>query len=232
MLYSDSPQQDAPANAGAVPSDEGLISYPSLAKPPQQDPNATLLGSSHATPDKSQQKAQSDEGDDQDDGPRSPIIDRNDNMGDPPASYDLHLSGFFDGFEKDAAVLNKTEHLEQLRAARSGLKEALTEAQIGDVAAREMFAQVRNYVTNPRSPERMESERAETMSALQLKWGDDTPKMISAANKVFHEMCRKVPGLAESMIETGAANDLKTIVHLANIGKRRGYTQSLLGRTK
>jgi len=229
MLYGN---DSAPVSTGAVSGDEGLFNYsnsPTMARPQQPDPNATLLTGGFTPPEKSQQKAQGGEGD-TDTGPRAPIIDRNDNMGDPPASYDLHLSGFFDGFEKDAAVLNKTEHLEQLRAARAGLKEALTEAQIGDTAAREMFAQVRNYVTNPRSPERMESERAETMTALEKKWGNDTPKMIEAANKVFHEMCRKVPGLAESMIETGAANDLKTIVHLANIGKRRGYGKSMLNR--
>ncbi len=232
MLIYENSQPGTPAPA-TTPGTR-TFSYdntPGQSSPAQTGPSSLLGDDSFSAGSESPKQATADTtnpGQDQEEGPRPPVISfAEDGAGDPPASYDMHLSGFFDGREMDAAVRNQHELREQLTAARTGLKEALTEYQVGDTAAREMFAAVKGYVDNPRSPERIEADRETTMAALQKKWGGETDKMIKAAQQVLNEISRKVPGLADTLVATGAANDFKTIVHLANIGKRRGYLQSL-----
>lgn len=196
--------------------------------PSQETPQGpgSLLGGNYVPPVEPAKPSDADRpgGSDRPGEPVAPAVIEfaPDNAGDPPTSYDPHLSGFFDAKELDAAVLNKHELKEQLQAARGQVKEALHLYSIGDNAAREMFAAVQQRLDYPRTPEAIGKEREATMTALTKKWGADTPKMIKHAQEVFNDLCRKVPGLADTMIATGAANDPKIIVHLANIGKRTG----------
>jgi hypothetical protein len=147
-----------------------------------------------------------------------------DGAGDPPVSYDPVLCSFFDGREIGARQADEHEKAEELATAREGLREVLTSFQVGSSAAQEMFSTVNEYINYPRDDAYLEREKAETMAALQKKWGPDTDRMITGAQRVLNEVSRKVPGLADTMVNTGAANNIKIITHLANIAKRRGMT--------
>jgi hypothetical protein len=152
-----------------------------------------------------------------------------DGAGDAPTSYDTHLGGFFDAREMDASTLNQPEVLKQLKTARGQLKEVLHEYQVGDSAAREMFATVDGYIKNPRTPEAMDQERETSMAMLEKKWGGETEAMIKTAQRVLNELDKKVPGLADSIVSSGAANNAEFIAHLANLGKKHGakFTNSM-----
>jgi len=214
-----------PAEPSTAPT-SATFSYdnsPGQSTPAQTGPSSLLGDATGSTPaPTTTQKAQPGGEGDGDPGGPAVIQFAPDGAGDPPSSYDGHLGSFFDGRESDAIQLNQHEHLEQLRTARGQIKQVLSEYQVGNHAATELFASAREYIDNPRTVEVMTQEREATMKAMTRKWGSDTPKMIKAAQEVFNDLCRKVPGLAYTMIETGAANDLKFIVHLANIGKRTG----------
>lgn len=159
----------------------------------------------------------------QDEGRKPPIIEfAPDGAGDPATSYDTHLNGFFDARLMNASVLDQPELKEQLQTARKQLDGVLREFAVGDSAARSMLAAADGYFKNPRSPEAMDQEKGKTMEALELKWGNETKSMISTAQRVLDEIDKKVPGLADSLVDSGAANNAEIITHLANLGKKHG----------
>lgn len=198
---------------------------PSQAKP--QESEGSMLTGYSPTPPTTNPTEESPA----DDGPKSPLIEHAaDGAGDAPVSYDVPLGGFFDGKEMDAGTLDQHEFKEQLQTARKQLDGVLHEYQVGSGAAREMFSAVDGYIKNPRSPEAMDQERETTMAALELKWGAETSLMISYAQRMLNELERKVPGISDSIVNTGAANNIKLITHLANLGKARKLTGSMLNR--
>lgn len=218
-------QDSAPVSTGAAPTDEATFAYPnspSMAVPQQPDPNATLLTGGHipATPTNAQ-KAPGDKGD-QDTGPRQPIIDRTpDGGGDPPSSYDTHLGTLFDGPMMDASVLDQHELKEQLTSARDALKGVLTEYQPGNFATQEMISVVSEYSRSPRSDAAVQQEYETTRASLQRKWGDQYNTMVAGAQRVLNEVCRRVPGMADTLADSGVLNNERFIIHMANLAQKR-----------
>lgn len=221
MIYGNSTTiKDTPVQEAS--QGERTFSYPNTAG--QQAPETdSMLGG--AKPDykvdgQSQAITESvDEGDDR----KPPMIEHApEGAGDAPTSYDPHLAGFFDAKEMEASTLNQHELKEQLQTARKQLDGVLSEYQVGDSAARQMFSTVDGYIKSPRSPEAMDQERESTMASLEKKWGAETSSRIAIAQRVLNELDRKVPGLADSLVNTGAANNADLIIHLSNLGKQHG----------
>lgn len=203
--------QDAPTfNYGSTPANKAPEPEVSMLGAAQSDyQHVVTRTAENATP--------------QDDGRKPPIIEfAPDGAGDPATSYDSQLNGFFDSKIMDASVLDQPELKEQLQTARKQLDGVLREFAVGDSASRQMFAVADGYLKAPRSPEAMEIEKGSTMEALELKWGNETKSMISTAQRVLDEIDKKVPGLADSLVESGAANNADLIIHLANLGKKHG----------
>jgi len=204
---------------------------PGQAKPPQNSGlGDSMLGSYVTSAATGREAIPAHDNDSADDGPKPPTIEHAaDGAGDAPTSYSDHLSGFFDGRLMDANVLNQPEMVEQLQEARKQLDGVLKEYQVGDSAARQMFTTVDGYIRNPRTPDAMDQERETSLALLEKKWQGETEAMIKTAQRVLNELDKKVPGLADSIVSSGAANNADLIAHLANLGKKHGakFTNSM-----
>lgn len=219
LQYGNTTEAPQPAASGS--QDAPTFNYGSTPASKAPGPEVSMLGGAQSDyPNVATGTADNaNEGD----GRKPPIIQfAEDGAGDPATSYDTHLAYLFDARELSASVLNEPERKEQLQTARKQLDGVLREFAVGDSAARQMVTAADGYFKNPRSPEAMDQEREKTMEALELKWKGDTKSMISTAQRVLDEIDKKVPGLADSLVDSGAANNADLIIHLANLGKKHG----------
>ena len=211
-----------PAASAGSPHDAPTFNYGSTPPNKAPEPEVSMLGGAQSD-SPSVATGTADNATNESDGRRPPVIQfAEDGAGDPATSYDSQLNSVFDSRILDASVLDQPELKEQLQTARKQLDAVLRDFEVGGSAAQQMFAAADSYFKSPRSPEAMDQEREKTMAALDLKWGNETKSMISTAQRVLDEIDKKVPGLADSLVESGAANNADLIIHLANLGKKHG----------
>lgn len=143
--------------------------------------------------------------------------------GSPPGdggvdAYGPVLNAVFDGLEYRARFDGDEQEIAELRQDKQALGRAFASLKVGEGAARELLALVRDYNGNPRDEKSAAAENSRTVEILKDTWGDDAPRMARAAQEVVSRIDSYVPGFARFIAGSGAGNNAALLKRLAAIG--------------
>lgn len=140
---------------------------------------------------------------------------------DSPAAYHTVAGDFFDGFEFQARYDKNTEESSMLAESRAGLAEAMHEYGVGRSEGKALMGEALPYFQNPKTPEAMDLEAANTEATLRQRWGSAYTQNLEAARRMAVAIERRVPNFRAKLAATGYGNNLTLITTLARAGNRR-----------
>lgn len=145
---------------------------------------------------------------------------------DPAKGYEKAGSGF-DALRLDAISDGEKERAEDLRVARDGLIANARDAGTPPEALEDAINVVRERAgeayMNPPTEETLAADMATGLDVLRNELGESFEADISMARRLIADVEKIAPGTIDSLINTGAGNDLRLIRSVIREAKRRGY---------